>query len=271
MNNNATNQLSAKYNHLKKIIQQYQSVILGFSGGVDSTLLAKVSYDILGKRSLAVIGISPSYPQREREEAIQLAKQIGIPSLLVETQEIFIDGYKSNDGKRCYYCKKELYSKLIKIKNDKQFSEVIDGSNVSDLADTRPGKNAIKELAIKTPLVEANLSKDDVRLLSRQLNLPTWDKASFACLASRIPRGIEITTDSLTLIEKGEQILHQLGFKQFRLRYHQDIARIEILADDFPKILADEIRKKINDNLQQLGFRYITLDLMGYRMGSTSI
>lgn len=275
--NQLTNQISgisdlnSKYHYLQATIKSYQSVVIGFSGGVDSSLLAKVAYDILGVQSLVVIGISPSYPRREKEEAVKTANIIGIPFITVETEEMTIEEYRLNKGNRCYYCKNELYTKLLEIKKKYHFSEVLDGTNLSDLEDIRPGLKATEELGIKKPLIEAYLTKKDIRDLSHQLGLPNWDKPSFACLSSRFPNGTEITIDSLSLVEQGEQLLYELGFRQFRLRYHQEIARIELLESDFHKILDNSIRKTITEKLSQLGFQHIALDLIGYHKENTSL
>jgi len=231
---------------------------------VDSTLLSKIAYDVLGDKALAAIGVSASYPKREENEAIQLAQDIGIPFITIVTEEMEVEGYRLNRGNRCYFCKKELYSKLQQIQDQYQFSYILDGTNYSDLSDDRPGIQATEELNIKKPLVEAQLTKDDIRLLSKQLKLSTWDKPTFACLSSRFPTGTEITTAGLILVDKGENILYRLGFLQFRLRLHHDLARIELLEKDFAKIIHPKTRTEIIKEFQQLGFQHITLDLVEY-------
>ena len=256
--------IQKKYGDLQKLIVSYKSVVIGFSGGVDSTFLSKVAYDVLGNLSIAVIGVSPSYPTREEEEAIKIANDIGISYITIETEEMNVEKYRLNQGDRCYHCKKELYTKLQQIKAEYNFNEILDGTNYSDLNDIRPGFKATEELNIKKPLLEACLTKEEIRTLSKELALPTWDKPSFACLSSRFPVGTEITKDSLSIVERGEQVLYELGFRQFRLRYYEKLARIELLEEDFPKVIDKSIRNKIIDSLSQLGFSHVTLDLLGY-------
>ncbi len=256
--------LQIKYNHLKETIRSYSSVIIGFSGGVDSSLLAKVSFDELKEKSLAVIGKSPSYPSREEDLAIDLANKIGIKYQIINTEELNNESYLKNQGDRCYYCKSELYSKLTQIKKDLNYTAILDGTNISDLRDIRPGLKATEELEIKKPLIDCNFTKEDIRNLSRYLGLPNWDKPSFACLSSRFPIGSFITIDGLNRIDKGEQVLYDMGFRQFRLRYHGDLARIELLEKDFQLIVDNHLRNRITTSLSELGFRYITIDLRPY-------
>ncbi len=258
-----------KYAKLQQIIKSCESVIIGFSGGVDSTLLSKVAYDLLGNRSLAVIGISPSYPKREELDAIHLAETIGIPYITVSTHEMDIKEYRQNQGDRCYYCKKELYSVLQVVKEEYNINEILDGTHLSDLGGHRPGFKATEELNIRKPLIEASFTKEDVRALAHDLSLPNWDKPAFACLSSRFPKGTSINNESLFMVEQGEQVLYDLGFRQFRLRFHQDIARIELLEKDFSKVLINETRITLTNELKNIGFSFVTLDLIGYNEEKT--
>ncbi len=261
--------IQQKYTNLQQIIKSYGSVIIGFSGGVDSTLLAKVAYDVLGNRSLAVIGISPSYPKREEEEAIRLAETVGIPYITIATHEMDIEEYRQNQGDRCYYCKKELYGVLQKVKEEYNINEILDGTHLSDLKGHRPGFRATEELNIKKPLIEARFTKEDVRALAYELSLSNWDKPAFACLSSRFPTGININTEALLRVEQGEQVLYDLGFRQFRLRFHQDIARIQLLEEDFDKLFGQQVRITLTNKLKKIGFRFVTLDLIEYKKEST--
>ncbi|HEO65985.1 MAG TPA: ATP-dependent sacrificial sulfur transferase LarE [Spirochaetes bacterium] len=263
--------IQQKYTNLQQIIKSYKSVIIGFSGGVDSTLLAKVAYDTLDNRSLAVIGISPSYPKREEKEAIQLAETIGIPYITIATHEMDIEEYRRNQGERCYYCKRELYGLLQKVKEKYDFNEIIDGTHLSDLGGHRPGFRATEELNIKKPFIEASFTKEDIRTLAHELSLPNWDKPAFACLSSRFPTGTNINTEALLMVEQGEQVLYDLGFRQFRLRFHQDIARIQLLEEDFTKLFKHQVRITLTNKLKEIGFSFVTLDLIEYKKESTSI
>ncbi len=257
--------IEKRYSDLKAVIGSYSSVLVGFSGGVDSSFLVKTAYDVLGDRALAVIGTSMSYPDREEYKAFNLANQIGIPCIKVSTDEISIEEYRLNRGDRCYFCKRELYSRLNNIKDSLNYAEVLDATNLSDISDDRPGMRAISELGIRTPLVDVGLSKTDIRNLSCKLGLSVWDKPSFACLSSRFSVGTIISEDKLLLIDKGEQYLYDLGLRQFRLRYHDDLVRIELLEKDFNILINSDIRNSLVNSLRGLGFRFITMDLLGYR------
>jgi len=255
-----------KYNQLKENLLEMDSVAIAYSGGVDSTFLVKVAYDVLGEKAVAVTATSSTYPKRELNQAKKFAENFGIKHIIIESEETKINNFSSNPKNRCYFCKKELFSKIKQIakKNDLRF--VLDGSNADDEYDFRPGMKAIKELKIISPLKDAGLSKNEIKEISYELHLDTWDKPAFACLASRFPYGIEITKSRLDQVEKAESFLHSIDIKQFRVRYHDDIARIEVEKNDFIVILkhSDEIIEKF----KKIGFKYVTLDIEGYRMGS---
>lgn len=262
--------LQLKYNHLKEIISNSGKVIIALSGGVDSSLLAKVSFDLLAEKALAVIGLSPSLPEREKEDALNLAKEIGIAIKTIQTNELENEDYKKNQGDRCYYCKSELYKEIHKLREELSFDTILDGTNFSDIGGHRPGFRATEELFIKKPLLEAKFTKDDVRKLARELGLSNWDKPAFACLSSRFPKGIMISTVDLGRVEKGEDILFQQGFKQFRLRFYNDLVRIEVSEDELHRFSYSSLRKKIVKSLKDLGFNYVTVDLEGYKQGNIS-
>ena len=242
------------------------SVAIAFSGGVDSSFLVKTAFDVLGENSVAITAASSTYPQRELKEAKNFAKSIGIKHLIINSEETEIKNFSKNPINRCYYCKKELFLKIRDIAKENNLNFILDGSNADDISDYRPGKQALKELGIKSPLKEVGITKSEIRELSNKMKLDTWDKSAFACLASRFPYGEKITKTKLKKVEKAESFLHSLGIKQFRVRYIGDTARIEVLKNDFDKII------KNSDNIikyfKKLGFTYITLDLHGYRSGS---
>lgn len=263
--------LYKKYDKLRKLIHNMKSVVVAFSGGVDSTFLLKVACNELKEKAIAVTAHSETYPQAELEESKRLANLIGIKQIIIETRELENEDFSKNTPDRCYFCKKELFNKLISIARKENCDYVIYGNTVDDKNDFRPGQKAARELNVKAPLVEADLTKSEIRQLSKELELPTWDKSSFACLASRIPYGLEITKEKLTVIERAEEILRRRGFKQFRVRHHDTIARIEIAKENFNILLKPDIRECIVKEFKLLGFTYITLDLEGYRTGSMNI
>lgn len=260
--------VESKLQRLKEIISELESVLIAFSGGVDSTFLTRIARDILGERVIAVTAISPAYPRREIDEAIAIAQEIRVKHLLIESGELNIAGFSENRPDRCYYCKSALFERLRDLANRYGMRYVLDGSNYDDIGDYRPGGRAAREKGIRSPLCEAGLRKEEIRILSRDLGLRTWNKPSFACLSSRIPYNERITIEKLRQIEMAEDILRNLGFSQIRVRHHNEIARIEILSDEFPLILDSKKRATIIEKFKVLGFLYITLDLMGYRTGS---
>ena len=257
---------TAKFEQLKNNLKKMQSVAIAYSGGVDSTFLVNVSYDVLGKKAIAITATSSTYPQRELELAKKITKQIGIRHIIINSEETEIDEFSKNPPDRCYYCKKELFTKIKQIVNEEHINYILDGSNIDDTSDYRPGVKALKELGVVSPLKDVGLTKQEIKELSQSMDLDTWDKPAFACLASRFPYGVEITKARLEQVEKAESFLQSLGIKQFRVRYHNVIARIEVSKNDFQHILthSDKIVKKF----KELGFKYITLDIEGYRTGS---
>lgn len=256
----------AKLEQLKTNLKNLGSVAIGFSGGVDSTFLLKVAHDVLGDNVVAVTGISSTFSKKEREEAKCFTEYIGVKHVFIDSEELENESYSKNPIDRCYYCKKELFSKVKQVAKDNNLDFSLDGSNADDINDYRPGFKAIKELSVISPLRDVGLSKDEIREFSKEMGLDTWDKPAFACLASRFPYGTQITSAKLKMVEQAEDYIRELSIKQFRVRYHNEVARIEVLKEDFPKILkcSSEISKKF----KEFGFKYVTLDIDGYRTGS---
>ena len=272
---NISLELMEKYDNLKNIIKNYRSVAVAFSCGVDSAFLLYAAKDALGEGVVAVTATSFFFPARELDEAKEFCQRLGVRHILAEIDENKIEHFSENPKNRCYYCKTHLFKNLMKIAENENLTHVIEGSNVDDLGDYRPGLTALKELDIKSPLREAELTKAEIRALSRHFGLPTWKKPSFACLASRIPYGEKITRQKLSMIEKAENYLLGLGFEQFRVRIHGGeginsgyIARIELLPGDFPKMLDENLRDTLYQKFKEIGFAYTALDLKGYRTGS---
>lgn len=255
-----------KLNHLQRLLQELKSCAIAYSGGVDSTFLIKVAYDTLGKQALAVTATSSIYPKRELEDAKRYAQEIGIPHLVIHSEELDIPEFADNPTDRCYYCKQELFRKIQAIAREQHLNAVLDGSNADDTLDYRPGARARHELGIRSPLKEVGLTKQDIRQLSSTLHLKSAGKPSFACLASRIPYGMKIIRERLKQVEHAEEYLFSLGIRQCRVRHHDHIARIEVPLDEIPTILTHSTT--IIQYFKQLGFIYITLDLEGYRTGS---
>jgi uncharacterized protein len=256
-----------KYRRLKAIIKDLQRVVVAFSGGVDSTFLLKVCVDVLGREKVvAFTGISPTCPEREIAEARRLSGLIGVELVTAETSEMDDPRFIENNTARCYFCKTHLFTKAREIAAQRGFIHVIEGSNLDDMSDFRPGRKACSEQGVKSPLLEADLTKAEIRELSKMLALPTHDKPSFACLSSRVPYGTAIDETILKRIEHAEDYIQSLGIRQVRVRYHGDVARIEVLDKDFDVVIA--YREKITEVLNQFGFLSVVLDLKGYRTGS---
>lgn len=258
-----------KLTDLQETFKKLGKVLIAFSGGVDSTFLLKVALDVLGKDNvLAVIAESPTYPGDEVEWALKLANKLKANYQLIQTDEFADRNFIKNPKERCYYCKGELFSKLNQIAKENNIPHVLDGSNYDDKSDYRPGTQAKCELGVKSPLLDLGFTKDDIRKYSKELDLPTWDKPSYACLASRIPYGTEITPEILKKVGEGEKFLRSLGFKQLRVRHHGNIVRIEVDQESLADVIQDEVRDKIAKKFEELGYTYVTFDIKGYRTGS---
>ncbi|OQA86629.1 MAG: tRNA(Ile)-lysidine synthase [Lentisphaerae bacterium ADurb.Bin242] len=261
-------ELDGKYDGLRNHLKSLGSVAIAFSGGVDSTFLLKTAHDVLGDNVLAVTARSCSFPERELREAEAFCREHKIRHLVCESEELEIEGFSNNPPDRCYLCKNELFSKIWEIARREGIPHVAEGSNLDDNGDYRPGLTAVREQGVLSPLRQAGLSKAEIRILSRRLGLPTWNKASFACLSSRFVYGESITEEKLAMVDKAEQFLLGHGFHQVRVRIHQRIARIEIEPGEFSRMLEPGLAAETNWRLKELGFSYVTLDLAGYRTGS---
>ena len=261
--------IEEKLDRLKTLLKQAESVLIAFSGGVDSTFLLRVACDTLGpEKVIALTATSPTYPLHEFEESQRLAASFGVRQIVVESNELEIEGFSQNPPDRCYHCKRELFSLCKDEAVRRGFQVILDGSNKDDLSDYRPGRQAAQELEVRSLLIEADLGKDDIRALSRALGLKTWNKQPFACLSSRFPYGTEITAERLKTIDTCESFLRDRGFQTYRVRYHETIARIELAEQDIPRLLESALRREIIETFKAAGFTYVTLDLQGYRSGS---
>jgi len=256
-----------KQNRLKQIIKEIGSCVVAFSGGVDSTYLLAISVDVLGDKVLAVTATSETYPERERLEAKKLAQHIGARHLEIVSEELDLPAFKQNPRNRCYYCKYELFSKLRTVAEQEGLRHLLDGTNLDDRGDYRPGRQAAMELGVLSPLDEAGLSKGEIRELSREIGLPTWDKPAFACLSSRFPYGVAITPERVRQVGKAEEGLRELGFRTLRLRYHGDVARLELGGEEFVRAATD-LRLETVAIVKGAGFHFVAIDLEGYRTGS---
>jgi uncharacterized protein len=257
-----------KLQKLKMYIKPLEKMVVAFSGGVDSSFLLKVAHDLLGEGVLAVTARSSTYPEREYKEAVEFAQKYGINHKIIVSEELDVEGFSENPPDRCYLCKKELFAKIKKIASENEVKYVAEGSNIDDLQDYRPGFRAVEEFSILSPLREVGLTKNEIRSLSKDMGLKTWDKPSFACLSSRFPYGNKITEQKLGMVDKAEQFLLDLGFRQVRVRHHDTIARIEVYESEIQKIIEVDYRKKIDDKFKEIGFKYTAIDIMGYRTGS---
>jgi uncharacterized protein len=261
-----TPETNQKYARLRDIVGDMQSALVAYSAGVDSTLVLKVAHDVLGNRVLAATGLSDTYPEEEMEEAKALAAEIGVEHLRVNTAELTDPRYASNNSQRCFFCKTELYSKLASVARERGLAWVLDGTNADDLGDHRPGLRAAREWNVRSPLVEAEMTKQEIREISSELGLRTWDKPAFACLSSRFLYGDPITVEKLHKVAKAERAMRLLGFRGFRVRHHDTMARIELEPDDMARAL--ELREEIVAGVSEAGYAFVTLDLGGYKSGN---
>lgn len=262
-------QLNDKLEKLTQLLQEMGTVAIGFSGGVDSSFLAAAAQRVLGDKAVAVTAYSETLPDAERQEAIDVAKQIGIRHVLLHSSELVSDDFVANTAERCYFCKKQRFSDLKNWANEEQINWVLEGSNADDTSDYRPGMRAIDELnGVRSPLLEAGLTKAEIRILSKEWGVPTWNKPSAACLSSRVAYGLPITAERLKQIELAEAVIKQFCTGQVRVRHHDNLARIEVSPEDIPVLAAPDKAALISGELRKLGFMYVTLDLSGYRTGS---
>ncbi len=262
------NPVARKSRRLQEILAGYESVLVAFSGGVDSAYLAIAAQQALGSRALAVTADSPSYPENHRKLALSIVGSFGFNHELIQTEELERPEYRANPANRCYYCKDELYGQLKKLAAERGLAVVIDGNNADDRGDYRPGRQAAREHGVRSPLDEADLTKEEIRVLAREAGLESWNEPASACLSSRVPYGHEVSNEVLRQIEQAESAVRELGFRVFRVRHHDTVARLEIARSEMARALEPEVSARITTALKALGYQYVSLDLQGYRLGS---
>ena len=263
--------LQQKLTRLQNLLSKMGSVIVAYSGGIDSAFVLKVAHDQLQEKAVGITAVSPTFPSIELEAAERVAREIGARHEIAQTDQLAIDDFVKNDANRCFHCKTDLYQLLRGLRESHAAAYVVDGTNLDDLGDDRPGIKAAREWGVRSPLVEAELSKVDIRALAKELGLSNWDKPAAACLSSRIPRGNMITVENLHRVEDAEAVMHREGFRHFRVRNHSDVARIEVAKEELPRLIESDRCARISAELKELGFKFVTVDLEGYRPGGVSL